>query len=437
MKIAVFGLGYVGCVSAASLAAAGHEVTGVDIDPWKIELVRNGRVPVLEPGLSEIVEQVVASGHLKATDDGVAAVMENELSLVCVGTPSRPANGSIDTTALERVAEIIGRGIAESEGRHTVVIRSTVVPGTTESVVIPALERMSGLTAGEDFGVAVNPEFLREGTSVKDFKNPPKTVIGQIDDESGEPVESLYAGLDAPLFRLSIREAELVKYVDNAFHALKIGFANEIGAIAEAFSVDAQEVMRVFRSDTKLNISPAYLSPGFAFGGSCLPKDLRALVHAAHRRDVAVPILENVLPSNDAHIRRALDAITSLGLRRVGLFGLAFKSGTDDLRESPLVELAERLIGKGFELKIYDPRVSVSKLVGANKAFVEAHLPHLSRLLVDSPAGVIEHAEVVILGRGYLEASELLRECPDLPVIDLNGPVASAAPVEEYVGHPA
>lgn len=283
----------------------------------------------------------------------------------------------------------------------------------------------------------MNPEFLREGSSVEDFRNPPKTVIGQLDDESGEQVASLYAELDAPLFRLSLREAELVKYVDNAFHALKIGFANEIGAIAEAFSVDAQEVMRVFRSDTKLNISPAYLSPGFAFGGSCLPKDLRALVHAAHRRDVEVPILEHVLPSNDAHIRRALDAITALGLRRVGLFGLAFKSGTDDLRESPLVELAERLIGKGFDLRIYDPRVSVSKLVGANKAFVEEHLPHLSRLLVDSPAGVIEHAEVCILGRGYLEASELLRSSPELPVIDLNGPIASAAAVDEYAGHPA
>lgn len=437
MRIAVAGLGYVGCVSAASLASQGHDVVGVDVDPTKIDLIRRGRTPVSEEGLAELVASTVAAGRLTATADVAGAVAATDISLVCVGTPSR-RNGSLDTSAVERVSAAIGRGLRAHRGRHTVVVRSTVLPGTTEELVIPVLEQASGLNASEDFGVAMNPEFLREGTSVRDFRDPPKTVIGQLDEASGAAVSSLYEQLSAPLFRVTLREAELLKYVDNAFHALKVGFANEIGAIAGAFGVDAEQLMRVFRADTKLNISAAYLKPGFAFGGSCLPKDLRALVHAARARDVDVPILGHVLPSNEAHLARAVERVLLHGTRRIGLFGLSFKSGTDDLRESPLVELAERLIGKGHELRIYDPDVSVARLLGTNRRYVEERLPHLSSLLVETPDAVVEHADLCILGRRFPEAEEALG-CADGDVIDLARPgVATPAQAHEaYAGLPA
>ncbi len=435
MRVAVFGLGYVGSVSAAALASLGHDVVGVDSNAEKVELVAAGDSPVLEPGLRERIAETVESGLLRATDDAEEAVASTDVSLICVGTPSAP-NGSLSTAALERVTASIGGALRSgTNGRHVVVIRSTVLPGTAESIVRPLLEQTSGGSAGDDFGLATNPEFLREGTSLNDFFDPPKTVIGQLDEASGDVVAQLYEEIAGPVFRVPLRVAEMVKYADNAFHALKIGFANEIGAVCEAFGLDADEVMRIFRADTKLNISPAYLTPGFAFGGSCLPKDLRALLHAARRADVEVPILEHVLPSNERHLRRTFDAIEQTGSRRVGLFGLSFKPGTDDLRESPLVELAERLLGKGFELKIYDPAVSLSRLVGANRDYVAEHLPHLSSLLCDSPEEVIDHAEVCVLGAATPEALAALARGNGYQLIDLvRASAATAVGLEENVG---
>ena len=435
MKVAVFGLGYVGCVSAACLADRGHAVVGVDTNPTKTSMVAAGRSPVLEPGLGELVERAVSEGRLTATDDAAAAVLGSELSLVCVGTPSAP-NGSLGTDALQRVTESIGGALRSARSRHTVVIRSTMLPGTCRSLVVPLLERASGLSAGADFGVAVNPEFLREGTSVADFGAPPKTVIGELDAASGAPLAELYDDLTAPLFRVPLEVAEMAKYVDNAFHALKIGFANEIGGLCRELGLDSHEVMRIFAADTKLNISTAYLRPGFAFGGSCLPKDLRALLYAAGRADVELPILAGVLPSNERHLQRTIDLVTSNGRRRVGVFGLSFKPGTDDLRESPLVELCERLLGKGYDLRIYDPAVSLSQLIGANREYVERHIPHLSALLADDPREVMEHAEVCVIGAAAPETIEALATANGRRVVDLVR-LPNAAELEsrgEYVG---
>ncbi|MBW1595672.1 nucleotide sugar dehydrogenase [Streptomyces sp. JJ38] len=397
MRVSVFGLGYVGCVSAACLARMGHEVIGVDVNQVKVDLVNDGRAPVVEESIGELTAEAVRTGALRATGDVRAAVRDSEVSLVCVGTPSEP-NGSLCTTYLERVTEQIGSALAERGARHTVVFRSTMLPGTCLNLLVPILEKAAGGTAGVDFGVAVNPEFLREGTSVRDFHDPPKTVIGELDPASGEVVRALYEGLPGEVFRVPIPTAEAIKYADNAFHGLKIGFANELGAVFQALGVDSQQVMDVFLADRKLNISPAYLRPGFAFGGSCLPKDLRSLVHTARRADVSVPILSHVLPSNADHLQRAVELVERTGKRRAGLFGLSFKPGTDDLRESPLVELAERLYGKGYDLRIYDANVSLSRLLGANREYIETRLPHLAQLLADSVEEVLEHAEVCLVG---------------------------------------
>ncbi|MDQ1034740.1 GDP-mannose 6-dehydrogenase [Streptomyces sp. V3I8] len=397
MRVSVFGLGYVGCVSAACLASMGHEVIGVDVNQVKVDLVNDGKAPVVEERIGELIADVVRTGALRATDDVREAIMGSEISLVCVGTPSE-ANGSLCTTYLERVTEQIGAALAERGGRHTVVFRSTMLPGTCLNLLVPILEKYVGGTAGVDLGVAVNPEFLREGTSVQDFFDPPKTVIGELDRASGDAVQALYEGLSGEVFRVPVPTAEAIKYADNAFHGLKIGFANELGAVCQALGVDSHQVIDVFLADRKLNISPAYLRPGFAFGGSCLPKDLRSLVHAAQRADVSVPILAHVLPSNSAHLQRAVELVERTGKRRVGMFGLSFKPGTDDLRESPLVELAERLFGKGYDLKIYDANVSLSRLLGANREYIETRLPHLAHLLADSVEDVLEHAEVCLVG---------------------------------------
>ncbi|MEB8338467.1 nucleotide sugar dehydrogenase [Streptomyces endophyticus] len=400
MRISVLGLGYVGCVSAACLAGQGHEVIGVDVNQAKVDLVNNGRAPVVEERIGELTAEVVRTGALRATRDVHEAIMESDVSLICVGTPSEP-NGSLCTTYLERVAEQIGAALAErgqKGGRHTVVFRSTMLPGTCLNLLVPILEKSLGGTAGVDFGVAVNPEFLREGTSVRDFFDPPKTVIGQLDQASGDVVAQLYEGLPGEVFRVPVPVAEAIKYADNSFHGLKIGFANELGAVCQALGVDSHQVMDVFLADRKLNISPAYLRPGFAFGGSCLPKDLRSLVHAARRADVSVPILSHVLASNADHLQRAVELVERTGKRKVGLFGLSFKPGTDDLRESPLVELAERLYGKGYDLKIYDANVSLSRLMGANREYIEGRLPHLAQLLADSVDEVLDHAEVCLVG---------------------------------------
>jgi GDP-mannose 6-dehydrogenase len=418
MKISVIGLGYVGCVSAACLATRGHEVIGVDVSPVKVELINGGNAPVIEERIGELTAEVVRSGALRATTDIAEAIAATDVSLVCVGTPSAPS-GDMSTAYLERVATQIGEALAGLDKWHTIVFRSTMLPGTTLGLLIPLVEKASGLTAGVGFGVAVNPEFLREGSSVRDFFDPPKTVIGEYDPASGAVVAALYDGLPGDVFRVPIPVAEMTKYADNSFHGLKIAFANEIGAVCRALNIDSHAVIDVFLADRKLNVSPAYLRPGFAFGGSCLPKDLRGLVYAARRADVAVPLLSHVLPSNEEHLRRAFDLVAAAGKRKVGLFGLSFKAGTDDLRESPLVELAERLVGKGYDLRIYDANVTLSRLMGANRDFIEGRLPHLSELLSGSVDDVLEHAEVCVVGNTDPAVLSALDRAGDRTVIDL------------------
>jgi GDP-mannose 6-dehydrogenase len=418
MKISVFGLGYVGSVSAACLAARGHEVVGVDVNPAKVGFIAGGQAPVVEERIGELTADVVRRGALRATTDVAEAVAATEISLVCVGTPSAP-NGSLSTTYLERVAEQIGTVLAGKDEWHTVVFRSTMLPGTCAGLLVPILEKASGKTAGVDFGVAVNPEFLREGSSVRDFFEPPKTVIGAHDPVSADKVAALYEGIPGEVFRVSIPVAEMTKYADNSFHGLKAAFANELGAICHALGVDSHQVMDVFLADRKLNVSPAYLRPGFAFGGSCLPKDLRGLVYAARRADVSVPLLSHVLPSNEEHLKRAFDLVTASGRRRIGLFGLSFKPGTDDLRESPLVELAERLVGKGYDLRIYDANVTLSRLMGANRDYIDGRLPHLGDLLSNSVEDVLAHAEVCVVGCTDPAVLRALDTAGDRTIVDL------------------
>jgi len=396
-SVSVFGLGYVGCVSAACLASRGHRVIGVDVNPDKIDALRQGRSPVVEERIGDLTAEVVGAGNLTVTTDSASAVQNTDLSLVCVGTPSAHGGG-LSTAFLEQVSDEIGAALALKNSWHVVVYRSTMVPGTCENLLIPRLESASGKRAGVDFGVCVNPEFLREGTSVRDFLDPPKTVVGATDLHSGEIVLNLYEGLPGRQFQVPIRVAEMTKYVDNSFHALKVGFANEIGAICSSLTLDSHAVMDIFMADTKLNISPAYLRPGFAFGGSCLPKDVRALTHTARRNDLDVPLLANLLTSNESQMRRAVDLVLEAGRHKVGIFGLSFKPGTDDLRDSPMVELAERLIGKGFDVKIYDATVVLSRLTGANGAYIRQQLPHIGDLLTDDVDAVLDHGDVLIVG---------------------------------------
>ena len=405
--LAVFGLGYVGAVSAACFASRGHRVIGVDVSDDKVAMVNQAQTPVLEEDIGELIEEVVGDGRLTATTDAAQAIADTELALVCVGTPSG-RGGGLETTYLERVAADIGEALRDRDQPYTVVVRSTMVPGTSRSVVIPGLEKASGRTLGDGLGYAVNPEFLREATSVKDFFEPPKTVIGQSDDATGATVASLYEGLPGPVFRVDIGVAEMAKYADNTFHALKVAFANEIGTIARALDLDSHDVMDIFKSDTKLNISPAYLTPGYAFGGSCLPKDVRALTHTARHLDADLPLLDAILPSNDALIDRVFDMVLATGAQRIGLFGLSFKQGTDDLRESPLVTLAERCLGRGLEVLIWDDQVQLSSIRGANRAYIDSRIPHLSRLLVRSPESVANHADLAIIGTKRSDALQAI-----------------------------
>lgn len=406
MKISIFGLGYVGTVSAGCLASEGHEVIGVDPVPAKVDLVSRGQSPIIEKDIGEIISGAAKAGWLRATHNFVEAVRETDLSFVCVGTPSQP-NGNLDLRYIRRICEQIGEALKSKETRHTVVIRSTILPGTMRSIIIPVLEEFSGKKAGADFGVSNNPEFLREGSAVKDFRSPPKTVIGELDKQTGDLLASLYTHLDAPLIRTDIETAEMIKYVDNCWHALKIGFANEVGALSKSLGIDAHAVMDIFCQDRKLNISPAYLSPGFAFGGSCLPKDLRALSYQARARDVELPILTAILPSNELHVERGLKMIMSGGPSRVGVLGFSFKAGTDDLRESPVIEVIERLIGKGYDLRLYDRNVNVASLVGANRDFILNHIPHISRLMVGEIDAVLDHAQTVVIGNNDPEFREV------------------------------
>ncbi|KWX66508.1 nucleotide sugar dehydrogenase [Mycobacterium sp. NAZ190054] len=418
-SVSVFGLGYVGCVSAVCLASQGHRVIGVDVNQDKVDALARGMSPVVEARLGDLAAEVVAAGDLTVTTETTAAVVNSDLSLVCVGTPSAHGGG-LSTEYLEQVTDAIGAALADKNGWHVVVYRSTMVPGTCEDLLIPRLESASGKRAGVDFGVCVNPEFLREGTSVRDFFNPPKTVVGETDCRSGKTVLALYDGLPGRQFQVPIRVAEMTKYVDNSFHALKVGFANEIGAICSALALDSHEVMEIFLADTKLNISTAYLRPGFAFGGSCLPKDVRALTHTARRNDLDVPLLANLLTSNESHMRRAVDLVLATGRHRVGIFGLSFKPGTDDLRDSPMLELAERLIGKGFDVKIYDPTVVLSRLTGANKTFISRQLPHIGELLTDDADAVFDHGELLVVGSRDPEVVDVIdRAGPDRLIVDL------------------
>jgi GDP-mannose 6-dehydrogenase len=419
MKISIMGLGYVGAVSAACLANQGHEVIGVDPERTKVDLINQGKTPIIERDIAEMIEQEVASGRLSATTDVAMAVQQTDLALICVGTPSLP-NGGIDLKYIRRVCEEIGTALRNHEGAPVIVIRSTMLPGTMRDVVIPTLEKFSGKRAGTDFGVCINPEFLREGTAVYDYFNPPKTVIGEFNRASGDLLASLYEHLDAPFIRTDIETSEMVKYVDNCWHALKVGFANEIGNLCKAVEVDSHRVMDIFCQDTKLNLSPYYLKPGFAFGGSCLPKDLRALLYKAKTLDVTLPILAAVLPSNEQQIRRGIRAVIDKGNKKVGILGFSFKAGTDDLRESPMVELTEYLIGKGYDLRIYDRNVSLASIHGANRDYILNHIPHISRLMVSSIDEVLAHGQTIVIGNADPEFREVPKRVDDgQTIIDL------------------
>ena len=412
MKLSVLGLGYVGAVSAGCLARDGHEVIGVDPEPRKVDLINAGRTPVIEKDIGGIIEEQVAARRLRATTDAAAAIGNSDLLLVCVGTPSMP-NGDIDLKYVRRVCEQIGTALRRHHGAPVVAVRSTMLPGTMRELVIPTLEANSGKRAGTEFGVCINPEFLREGTAVHDYFNPPKTVIGELNQASGDLLANLYTRIAAPLIRTDIETAEMVKYADNVWHALKVGFANEIGNVCKALEVDGHRVMDIFCQDTKLNLSPYYLKPGFAFGGSCLPKDLRALLYKAKTLDVSLPIIAAILPSNEQQIERGVRAVIEKGSKKVGVLGFSFKAGTDDLRESPVVELTERLIGKGFDLRMYDKNVNLARIHGANRDYILNHLPHISRLMVSSIEEVLDHAGTIIIGNAAPEFRDIPRRLLD------------------------
>ena len=402
MRISIMGLGYVGAVSAGCLANDGHTVVGVDPNQTKIDLINRGVSPIVEKDIDEIIRTQVGQGRLRATADVAEAVRDTDISLICVGTPSQ-LNGSLDLRFVRNVCEQLGAALKNKVGYHVVVARSTMLPGTMRDIVVPILEQYSGKVAGQDFGVCNNPEFLREGTAVHDYRNPPKTVIGEIDARSGDILAGLYEGLDAPLIRTDVETAEMVKYTDNVWHALKVSFANEIGNICKGIGIDSHAVMDIFCQDLKLNLSPYYLKPGFAFGGSCLPKDVRALTYKARTLDLQVPVLDAILVSNERQIEQGVKMVMDKGNRKVGVLGFSFKAGTDDLRESPIVELIERLIGKGFDLRLFDRNVNLAALTGANRDYILNHIPHISRLMVGSADEVIAHAETVVIGNGSSE----------------------------------
>lgn len=419
MKLSIFGLGYVGCVSAACFAKEGHTVIGADVNPNKVEIINHGKSPIIETGIGDLISEVVKSNHLSATTDSAEAVQSSEVSLVCVGTPSNP-NGSLDLRYVTRVCEEIGGALKSKGDRHVIVIRSTMLPGTIENTVTPTLEEHSGKRAGKDFGVCINPEFLREGTSLKDFYAPPFTLIGADDPDTVDAVRQLYLTIAAPVFVTSVKTAEMIKYVSNCFHALKVGFANEIGNICKALNIDSHEVMNIFCQDTKLNLSAYYLKPGFAFGGSCLPKDLRAINYRAKQLDVEAPVLSSILPSNRLQIERAVEMVLRTGKKRIGVLGFSFKAGTDDLRESPMVALIETLIGKGLQLVIYDRDVSLARLFGANKEYIEREIPHISQLMRGSVEEVLANSEVIIIGNKAEEFRVLVAQLrSDQIIIDL------------------
>jgi GDP-mannose 6-dehydrogenase len=432
MNVSVFGLGYVGSVSAAAFAEDGHSVVGVDVNADKVAMLNAGQSPIVEPGLGPLVASNVAAGRLRATTDAFEAVAASDVSLISVSTPSR-RNGSLDLTYLTRVCEQLGAALQQKSTYHVVVVRSTVLPGTTHDTVIPTLERASGKRYGIEFGVSVNPEFLREGSAVTDVRHPPLTLVGHNHAADAAGTLQLYQTIDAPIVTTSIRVAEMAKYVSNAWHALKVCFGNEIGMVCKQLGVDSHEVMDIFCRDKKLNLSASYLKPGFAFGGSCLPKDVRALEYRAKELDLELPVIGSMLRSNGLQIQRAVDIITQSGRKRVGLLGFSFKAGTDDLRESPMVLLAETLLGKGYELRIYDHSVSLARLTGANKDYIERQIPHLSKLLSESVDEVVAASDVVVIGNAAPEFGDAITRCRrDQMILDLVRIPTTLANVEAH-----
>ena len=430
MRVSIFGLGYVGAVTGACLSELGHEVVGVDNQAGKLDLINAGESPVVEAGVAERIKAGLQAGRLRATGDAAEAVAATDLSLIAVGTPSA-STGAPLLEALDRVIADIGKAISHKDGSHTVVVRSTVLPGTTEAHLVPALIEHSGRSLGQGLEVCYNPEFLREGSAVKDFHDPPFTVAGSAGIQGQEVLEELYRDVPAPFIRTTCTIAESVKYLSNAYHALKIVFANESGALLKSLGIDSREALEIFCRDRDLNISAAYLRPGFAFGGSCLPKELRGLQSLARSQHVDLPMLSQVLPSNQMHIDRAFEMISRHGRQKIALFGLSFKPGTDDLRESPLVQLAEKLIGKGYELRILDRNVDLARLVGTNRAYIEREIPHLERLLAPDPLEALRDCKVVVIGHaGESELEAIAAQHQGRVVIDLQGVKA----IEEIPG---
>ena len=418
-SVSIFGLGYVGSVSAACFASMGYKVVGVDVSRAKVERLDSGRTPIIEAEMSELVAEANKARRLTATTDATEAVLNTDVTFVCVGTPSQKS-GKLDLSHIESVAREIGAALRRKKSRHVFVLRSTVLPGTTETVALPILERESGKKCGRDFTVCYNPEFMREGSAVADFRNPPYTILGARDKNHLAPLRELYKAVSAPLYETTIPAAEMVKYFSNCYHALKVGFANEMGTMCKHLGVDTQEVTNIFTSDTKLNVSPAYLSPGFAFGGSCLPKDLRAITYKAKELDLKLPVLEALMPSNAEHISRAVDMVLGSGKKKIAQVGLSFKAGTDDLRESPQVQLIKRLMGEGLEVRVWDEDVSLGRLAGANRQYIEEVIPHIGSVLTDDLESVMRSAEVVILGNKSASRQRLAQFLqPEQIVIDL------------------